>query len=63
MTGRIAKSLKKVEIVRHFGTIYPYLCGAFEYMDGICKNYANLRVNFTHWHGSCSYDKHMSTVR
>ena len=63
MTGRIAKSGKKDEIVRHFGTIYPYLCATFDNMDGICNNYAVLRVNFTQWHGSCYNGRDLSTVR
>ena len=63
MTGSIAKNRKKDEIVRHFGTIYSYLCATFDHMDGICNNYAVLRVNFTQRHGSCYYDRDLSTVR
>ena len=63
MTGRIAKSWKKDKIVRHFGTIYSYFCATFDHMDGLCNNYAILRVNFTQWHGSCYNDRDLSTVR
>ena len=49
--------------VLHIGTIPRYLCGTFDTMGGHRKSYAILRVNFTHWHGSCYNNEHMSTVR
>ena len=63
MTERIANIWKKGKIAQHFGTIKPYLCGVFDIMDGVCKNYAVLRVDFTQWHSSCYNDRDMSTVR
>lgn len=63
MTERIANISKKGKIVRHFSTIKAYLCGAFDTMDGLCKNYAIFRVDFTQWHGSCYYSRDLSIVR
>ncbi len=63
MTGRIAIISKKGLIAQYFGTIKPYLCGAFDIMDGVCKYYAVLRVEFTQRHGSCYIGKDLSTVR
>jgi hypothetical protein len=63
MTGKIANISKKGLIAQYFGTIKTYLCGTFDIMDGVCKNYAVLRVEFTQWHGSCYNDRDLSTVR
>lgn len=61
------KSIENVanilKTVLHIGTISLYLCTVSDTMDEYCKKYAVLRVNFTHWHGSCYNNGHMSTVR
>lgn len=61
------KSIENVanilKTVLHIGTISPYFCTDSDTMDEYCKKYAVLRVNFTHWHGSCYNNGHMSTVR
>ena len=61
------KSIENVasilKTVLHIGTIFPYFCTVSDTMDGYCKKYAVLRVKFTHWHGSCYNNGHMSTVR